>query len=147
MTDLPSNILAIVKDNPIVQWACIALVLLFISSHAATKLKGPVGVLARWLRRIGDRRTQREIEERQSSRQRLLEQAQEGREYVARELSDLRSKVEELLEDRETLADLVEVHLGWDYDRKIQLIELGVPVSLIPPAPPLRLKRPQVSGS
>jgi hypothetical protein len=31
------------------------------------------------------------------------------------------------------------VHLGWDFDRKQQLIDLGVPVQSIPPAPPLRL--------
>ena len=150
MTDLPSTLLDSVKDNPVVQWAVIGFIVVFLTTNAATKLKGPVGGAARALRKLGSRRTAREAAERQAARQALITQAQEGREYVARELKDLKEKVEELLIDREALADLVDQHLGWDYDRKQQLIEMGVPVHQIPPAPPLRVIRttnPQVSSA
>jgi len=144
--DLPSTLLDSVKNNPVVQWAVIGFVVVFLTTNAATRLKGPVGGAARWLRQLGSRRVNREVAERQAARQQLLDQAQEGREYVARELKELKERVEELLIDREALADLVDVHLGWDYDRKQQLIELGVPVHTIPPAPPLRvIKNTQVS--
>jgi len=144
--DLPSNLLDSVKDNPVVQWAVIGFIVVFLTTNAATRLKGPIGAAARGLRRIGSRRVNREVAERQAAREQLLAQAQEGREYVARELKELKERVEELLIDREALADLVDVHLGWDYDRKQQLIELGVPVHTIPPAPPLRvIKNTQVS--
>lgn len=141
MTELPSTLLDSVKDNPVVQWAVIGFVVVFLTTNAATRLKGPVGVAARALRKMGTRRTTREVAERRAAREAMLSQAQEGREYVARELKDLKEKIEELLVDREALADLVDVHLGWDYDRKAQLIELGIPVQSIPPAPPLRLAR------
>jgi hypothetical protein len=141
VSELPSNLLDSVKDNPVVQWAVIGFVVVFLTTNAATRLKGPVGVAARALRKMGTRRTSREVAERRAAREALLTQAQEGREYLARELAELKAKVEELLVDREALAGLVEVHLGWDYDRKCQLIDLGVPVQSIPPAPPLRLIR------
>jgi hypothetical protein len=148
MGDIPSNLLDSVKDNPVVQWAVIGFVVVFLTTNAATRLKGPVGAAARWLRKVGARRVNREVAERQLARQQLIDQAQEGREYVARELKELKDKVEELLIDREALADLVDQHLGWDYDRKAQLIEMGVPVHAIPPAPPLRvIKNTQVSSA
>jgi hypothetical protein len=146
--DVPSQLLDLAKSNIVVQWLCVISVVLLIGTNTATKLKGPFGGIARWIRSIGDARGAREVEERRALRARMLQEAQEGREYVAQELSELRSKVDELLLDRDALAELVEVHLGWDYDRKQQLIELGVPVHQIPAAPPLRVarKKPQVSG-
>lgn len=144
--DIPSNVLSLVKDNIVVQWLCAISVVLLIGTNTATKLKGPVGGFARWIRHVGDSRGRREIEERRALRTRMVQEAQEGREYVAQELKNLKTKVDELLLDREAIADLVDVHLGWDYERRKQLIDLGVPVHQIPPAPPLRLiKKMQVN--
>ena len=141
MTDLPANLLALVKDNIVVQWVCVISVVLLIGTNTATKLKGPFGTLARAIRKIGDNRGNREVEERRELRARMITEAQEGRQYVERELTELKAQVEMLMSEREVLAGQIEDHLGWDYDRKLQLIELGVPVREIPPAPPLRVMR------
>lgn len=142
MESIPTELWDAVKDNIVVQWVLIIVFILLVGTNTATKLKGPLGAFARWVRKVGEARENREAAERRAARQKLLQSAQEGREYVEREMADLRARVDYLMLEREALIELVDVHLGWDYDRRKQLIDLGVPLTEIPPAPPLRVIRP-----
>lgn len=148
MEDIPTQLFDLVKDNIVVQWFLVIVFILLVGTNTATKLKGPVGGFARWVRQLGEERENREAQERRAARQKLLQTAVEGREYVEREMAEMRAKIDELLAARESQADLVDHHLVWDYERKLQLINMGVPLKDIPAAPPLRIvKRPGVELS
>lgn len=137
--DIPADLLGAVKDNPVVQWFLVIVFILLVGTNTATKLKGPLGMFARWVRSVGENRSAREAQERRRARERLLTEAREGREYVNGELDDLRAKVGDLMSHRSALETLVDMHLGWDYDRRKQLIDMGVDPTSIPLAPPLRV--------
>jgi hypothetical protein len=139
MTDIPNNILGLVKDNVIVQWCLVVSVIMIIGTNTATKLKGPVGTVARWVQNWGDKRAEREATERRERRQKLLSESREHREDVRREIADLTRKIEQLYDDRDALERLIRQHLGWDYDRVQQLIGMGVRTGDIPTPPAMRL--------
>jgi hypothetical protein len=131
-----------VKDNVVVQWFLVVMFILLVGTNTAARIKGPLGDLARWVSKVGESRDNREAAERRRARQRLLQEAKEGREYIEGEMKDLKEKVEDLINHREAMENLVNNHLSWDYDRRRQLIELGVSNAEIPPAPPLRVPLP-----
>jgi len=139
MGEVPAEFLEIVKDNVVVQWFLAAVVILLIGTNTATKLRGPLGSFARWVRSIGEQRENREAEERRTARRKLLLAASEGREYVDQEIGGLKTKIEELYEHQRGLEALVREHLGWDYDRIQQLIGMGVRPGDIPTPPSLRM--------
>lgn len=128
-----------VRENVVVQWFLAMIFIVLVGTNTATRLKGPIGDLARWARKFGENKDNREAAERRKVRQRMLQDAKDGRDYVDREIGDLKAKVQALMDDRSKQDSLVEEHLGWDYDRRRQLIDNGVPLKDIPPAPPLRV--------
>jgi hypothetical protein len=146
MTDIPNDLLSLVKDNVIVQWCLVVSVILIIGTNTATKLKGPIGTVARWVQSWGEKRAEREAVERRERRQKLITEAGIHRDLVERELSSLHGKVEEMFTDRDAMERLIRDHLGWDYDRTEQLIRLGINPRDIPAAPPLRVIFPERPG-
>lgn len=142
MEGIPAELWNAVADNVVAQWFLVIVFILLVGTNTATKVKGPLGSFARWMRSIGQARENKEAQERRQARQKLLMSAKEGREYVEREMAELHTKIDSLLSERDALGSLVDNHLGWDYDRRLQLINLGVPLEDIPPAPPLRVNRP-----
>jgi hypothetical protein len=139
MSELPSQLWDAVKDNVVVQWFLVVVVILTVGTQTATKLKGPIGKLARAVQSFGEKRVNREAEERRQARQQLLRDAKEGRAWAEDQINGLKGRVEELASTLESFEVLVREHLGWDYDRVHQLINLGVRPSDIPAAPPLRM--------
>jgi hypothetical protein len=137
----PSSLIDLVKDNVIVQWCLIVAVILTIGTNTATKLKGPVGAAARWFQRLGERRVNREVEERRRARQQLLKQAAEGRAFADQEITSLNEQLDAALDERDALARLIREHMGWDHDRIRELITFGVRPGDIPTPPPLRVIR------
>lgn len=141
MDGIPAEMWDLVKGNIVVQWFLVIVFILIVGTNTATKIKGPLGGFARWMRSVGEARENREAEERRQARQKLLQSAQEGREYVEREIRELKETIHALMDERQQREELVDQHLGWDYDRRLQLINAGVPLNDIPPAPPLRSNR------
>lgn len=139
MDQIPTQLWDSVKDNIVVQWFMVIIFILLVGTNTATKLKGPLGGFARWIRKIGENRDEREAQERRKARERMIAEARGDREYVDRELHDLKTKVDSLMSHREAAEALVDLHLGWDYDRRKDLIDLGVKPTDIPVAPPLRV--------
>lgn len=137
--DLPAQLLDAVKDNVVVQWCMVASVVVLMTSKVAAKLKGPVGSLARWAQNLGEKRVNREAEERRQARQTLLRDAREGRAWAEQEIAALNRRIEDVTGVLEGLERLVRDHLGWDYDRVHQLIQMGVRPGDIPTPPPLRI--------
>jgi hypothetical protein len=140
MEGIPSQLLDLVKDNIVVQWVLAAAFILTVGTNTATKIKGPIGGLARWVRTIGEKRDEREASERREKRLRILQEAAEGREYVQTEIEQLRGQIGYLYQNQEALEGLIRVHLGWDYERIRQLTALGVKAGEIPAPPPLRVE-------
>lgn len=138
MEGIPADLWAVVGDNIVVQWFLVIVFILLVGTNTATKVKGPLGAFARWMRRFGEAREDKEAQERRQARQKLLQSAQEGREYVEREIAELKDAIHDLMDERQRQQELVDNHLGWDYDRRLQLINAGVSLADIPPAPPLR---------
>lgn len=136
----PDKILDLVKDNVIVQWFLVVVFILLVGTNTATKLKGPIGGFARWVRSIGEQRDEREAVERREKRLRFLQEATEGREYVQAEIDQQREQIAYLYENQRKLESLIRAHLGWDYERVRQLIALGVTPGDIPTPPPLRVE-------
>jgi hypothetical protein len=124
-----------VSDNVVVQWCLLAAFILILGTNVAAKMKGPIGVLARWIRELGRQREEREAKERRENRQKLLG----DREFVTQKLAELERQVAELFEDRDKLGRLIREHMGWDFDRTQQLIGMGVRPGDIPTPPPLRV--------
>lgn len=137
--DIPAQLLELVKDNVVVQWCLVIAVILTLTSSVAAKLKGPVGSLARWVQNLGEKRVNREAEERRNARQALLRDAREGRAWAEQEIAALNRRIEDVTGVLEGLERLVREHLGWDYDRVHQLIKMGVRPGDIPTPPPLRI--------
>lgn len=135
----PSSLIDLVKDNVVVQWCLVVAVILTIGTNTATKLKGPVGAVARWVQNLGERRVNREVEERRRARQQLLRQAAEGRDFYEQELTGLREQLDDALDERDALARLIRQHMGWDHDRVQDLITRGMRPGDIPTPPPLRV--------
>jgi hypothetical protein len=134
-----SSLADLVKDNVLVQWIMVVAVILTVGTNTATKLKGPFGSLARAFQRVGERRVNREAEERRKARQQLLARAAEGRAFADEEITSLKAQLEEAYDERDALARVIRQHMGWDYDRVRQLISEGVPPQEIPTPPPLRV--------
>jgi hypothetical protein len=135
----PSSLLDLVKDNVVVQWFLVIIFILTVSTTTATKLSGPIGKMARWFQSIGDKRVNREAEERRRARQQLLRDAKEGRVWAEEQIDGLRGALGETNEALDGLEKLVREHLGWDYDRIHQLINMGVRPGDIPTPPPLKV--------
>lgn len=135
----PAALLDLVKDNVIVQWFLVVVFILTVSTTTATKLKGPIGSLARWAQKLGDRRVNREAEERRKKRQALFQQAAEDREYAQQVIASLNQQLDAALDERDALARLIRDHMGWDHDRVQQLINFGIRPGDIPTPPPLRV--------
>lgn len=140
MEGIPSQLFEAVKDNIVVQWFLIIIFILLVGTNTATKLKGPVGSFARWVRTLGEKRDEREAAERREKRLRLLQDAAEGRDYVQTEIEQLQDQIRYLYSNQHQLEQLIRVHLAWDYERVRQLISLGVNPSSIPNPPPLRVE-------
>jgi hypothetical protein len=134
-----STLLDPVKDNIVVQWCLIAAVLLTVGTNTATKLKGPIGGLARAAQKLGQRRVNREAAERRKARQQMLQRATEGRAFADQEIESLHNQLDEALDERDALARLIREHMGWDFDRVQDLINRGVRPGDIPTPPPLRV--------
>jgi hypothetical protein len=137
--DLPAQLLDAVKDNVVVQWCMVATVIVLLTSKVAAKLKGPIGAVARWAQGLGEKRVNREAEERRQARQALLRDAREGRQWAEQEIAALNHRIEDLASTLESFERLIRAHLGWDYDRVHQLVNLGVRPGDIPTPPPLRV--------
>lgn len=135
----PSALLDLVKDNVIVQWFLVVIFILTVGTQTATKLKGPFGKVARWAQSLGERRVNREVEERRKRRERMVQQAAEGRAYADQEISSLREQLDDALDREDALARLIREHMGWDHDRVAELITRGVRPGDIPTPPPLRV--------
>lgn len=135
----PSVLLDLVKDNVVVQWFLVVIFILTVSTTTATKLKGPIGSLARGFQSIGEKRVNREAVERRKARQQLLRDASEGRVWAEEQIEGLREALGETNEALNGLERLVREHLGWDYDRIHQLINMGVRPNDIPTPPPLKV--------
>jgi Sec-independent protein translocase protein TatA len=136
----PLQLLEVVKDNVIVQWFLVVVFILLVGTNTATKLKGPLGGFARWVRSIGEKRDEREASERRAKRLALLQDAAEGREYVQAEINQHKEQIRYLYQNQQAMEMLIRAHLGWDYERVRQLISLGVSPSEIPSPPPLRVE-------
>lgn len=139
MADLPVQLLDAVKGNVIVQWFLVVIFLLIVGTNTATKLKGPVGAAARWFQQLGEKRVNREADERRKVRQQLLRDTRDGNIWAEQEITALNTRVEDMASAMEGLERLIRVHLGWDYDRMHQLINLGIRPGDIPTPPPLRV--------
>jgi hypothetical protein len=141
----PSELLDLVKDNVVVQWFLVAVFILLVGTNTATKISGPLGKFARWVRDIGEKRDAREAAERREKRRALLKDAAEGREFIQTEMDQLHGQIRYLYANQHAMEGLIRAHLGWDYERIRQLIELGVRPESIPQPPPLRveLKNPE----
>lgn len=135
----PSALLDLVKDNVVVQWFLVVIFILTVSTTTAAKLSGPIGKMARWFQSIGEKRVNREAEERRKARQALLRDASEGRAWAEEQITGLRDALGETNEALNGLERLVREHLGWDYDRIHQLINMGVRPGDIPTPPPLKV--------
>jgi hypothetical protein len=135
----PSILLDPIKNNVVVQWFLIAIFILTVSTSTAAKLKGPIGSAARAFQRLGERRVNRESDERRKARQTLLRQAAEGRAFAEEEISSLRDQLDAVMDERDALARLIRQHMGWDHDRVRELITFGVRPGDIPTPPPLRV--------
>lgn len=135
----PDQLWEAVKDNPVVQWFLVVCFILLVGTNTATKLKGPLGGFARWIKKVGEARENREAAERREARQKLIQIATEGREYVNHEIKGLKDEIEVLYDNQETMSRLIREHLGWDYDRVQDLIGRGVRPGDIPTPPPLRV--------
>lgn len=135
----PSVILDPIKDNIVVQWFLVVVFILTVGTKTATKLKGPVGGLARWAQNLGDKRVNREAEEKRKTRQALLRQATEGRAFAEQEINSLSEQLDAALDERDALARLIREHMGWDHDRIRDLIGRGMRPGDIPTPPPLRV--------
>jgi hypothetical protein len=136
---IPTDLLALVKDNIVVQWFLVVVFILIVGTNTATKLKGPIGGAARWFQAIGEKRVNREAEERRKARQVLLQRATEGNEYATQQIETLSRQLEDAIQGQEALAKLIREHMGWDFDRIQQLIHAGVSNRDIPEPPPLRV--------
>jgi Sec-independent protein translocase protein TatA len=137
---LPLQIFDAVKDNVVVQWFMVVVVILIVGTQTAEKLSGPVGKVARWARSIGEGRENREAEARRAARQRLLrEGTTESQEYLLREVKGLKEQVGELFDHRDKMDKLINAHMGWDYQIQQDLIRRGVQPTEIPTPPPLRV--------
>jgi hypothetical protein len=135
----PDQLWEAVKDNPVVQWFLVVVFILLVGTNTAARLKGPVGGFARWVRRIGEARENREAVERREARRKLIQAASEGREYVHREIDAMKAEIDTLYQNQDALQRLIRDHLGWDYDRVQDLIRRGVRPGDIPTPPPLRI--------
>lgn len=140
MEGIPGQLFDAVKDNIVVQWFLIIVFVLLVGTNTATKLSGPLGKFARWVRTIGEKRDEREASERREKRLRLIQEAAEGRDYVQTEIQQLQEQISYLYSNQGQLENLIRVHLGWDYERVRQLISLGVNPGDIPNPPPLRVE-------
>jgi len=153
----PTALLDLVKDNVVVQWFLVVVVILTVGTNAATNLKGPFGKVARWFQSLGERRVNREVEERRKRREQMIAQATEGRAFADQEIESLRRQLDETLDDRDALQRVIREHMGWDHDVVQTLIQRGVRPGDIPTPPPLRIPwraprtdtqaMPQVNGS
>lgn len=135
----PSALLDLVKDNIVVQWFLVVVVILTVGTNTATKLKGPLGSVARWAQKLGERRVNREAEERRQKRQQVFQQANEDIEYLRQVVASLNQQLDDAWDERDALVRLVREHMGWDHDRVQQLINFGVRPGDIPTPPPLRV--------
>lgn len=136
----PAALLDLVKDNVIVQWFLIVVFMLLVGTNTATKLKGPFGGAARWFRSIGEKRDEREAQERREKRLKLIQEATENREFVQDEIDQLKAQIGYLYGNQSSLETLIRAHLGWDYERIRDLIALGINPGDIPRPPPLRVE-------
>jgi len=139
LAGLPAEMFEAIKDNVIVQWVLIVIFILIMGTQTAEKLSGPVGKFARWVRSFGEARENREAEERRARRQKMLSEATEGQEFLARKMAGLESQVGELFEHRDAMDRLINAHMGWDYMMQQDAISRGVPPESIPTPPPLRV--------
>lgn len=135
----PSALLELVKDNVVVQWFLVVIFILTVGTQTATKLKGPIGSVARAFQSIGEKRVNREADERRKARQQLLRDAAEGRAWAEEQIENLHAALGDTNAALNGLERLVREHLGWDYDRIHQLINMGVRPGDIPTPPPLKV--------